>query len=262
MVVDDVRPDGHVHGDRYTAQVGLGEDAVTGIRRPGVREIAAERLPDPQAARNPVADGLVDLLAGFLGHPEGSLIELALHILAGGADQGDLEVVNDARPVQRDAADETAVHEVDHDGGKAGLDHVPTHSPQHRFPGRERRGNGVGQVAQALGREDSRQPFEKLGNRSPLGVRSPEAADVDLAGPVLQRIRPDPRSIKRPNRILGHALSITHRGRTWESLSETRTKRKNYLASGSYLRFSALFFAFRDRGGSTRPGILPNLGIP
>ena len=53
-----------------------------------------------------------------------------IDVLGRGAAKRDLEVVNEARAVQRDGGHVAALHQIDQDGRETGLDDVRAESPE------------------------------------------------------------------------------------------------------------------------------------
>ena len=72
-------------------------------------------------------DRFVDHPARFLGHAEGARQDLFVHILGGLADQRQLEVMDDPGPVERQAGNDAALHQVDEIAANAGAKDVSTH---------------------------------------------------------------------------------------------------------------------------------------
>ena len=85
--------------------------------------------PRPRPARDAVVDRAVQQAAGLLGHAEAAGTERFVDVLGRGADQRDLEVVNDRGAVGGDRRHEAALHQVDQHRTEPGLDHVRAEAP-------------------------------------------------------------------------------------------------------------------------------------
>src|SRR5688572_3567109 len=131
VVVNDVRPEGDVDGDRNTSEVGLQQNTVLSERRPKLCKPLSHRFSDPQAVCHAVIDRLVNAKTSLLGHSECSLFQLDIHVFAGRADKRKFEVVYHARSVKRHGSDKAAVHEIDYNRREAGLDDMTSKTPEY-----------------------------------------------------------------------------------------------------------------------------------
>ena len=129
MHVDDVGADRHVNGDRNLEPRRRAEDAGARELRLLSREEPQHRLADTEARSDAVVDRVVQQPSCFFGHPEAARAERLVDVLGRGADQRDLEVVNDRRAVGGDRRDEPALHQVDQHRAEAGLDDVCAQPP-------------------------------------------------------------------------------------------------------------------------------------
>jgi len=159
--VHDVGADRHVDGRRQTQAPGGSEQARLEVAGATRDQVAAQRGADAEALAVSLADRPVDLLAGFTGHPEGPGVETRRHVLRGPSGDRQLEVVNDAGAVQRDAAHEAAPHQVDDDRRQAHLQDVRTHAPEDGLAEAARPSDLAGQLAQRLAGEYPRQRREQ-----------------------------------------------------------------------------------------------------
>ena len=139
----------------------------TDASRPGERRARGERPRQALAHTLAVPRGRgyrrVHLRPGLLGHPEGPVREPALHVLAGPAERGELEVVNRGRAVERDVGHDPAGDQSPKQRSEPDLDHVPAdqeHDPaagagcgRHALDDRAQiaRGEHVGQAGEERG---------------------------------------------------------------------------------------------------------------
>ncbi len=151
-------------------------------------EMFGRRLAEPESARRASGDRLVQLPAGFFGHPELARSEARVDFLGRRARERDFEIVNQARAIHGDRGDEPPLHEIDDHGRQAGLDDVRPESPDDgpiAGPGRE---NGVDDRAKISGGEQvrpRREPPRETSRRIP---RRREALVAHFALPLVEGI--------------------------------------------------------------------------
>jgi hypothetical protein len=162
VIVNDVCAHRDMDGNGDAALVSLQQQAVFAELRMRPGKMAPEGFPDAQAVRNAVADRLIDIPARFLSHAECALFKLLLHVLAGGSGRGNLKIVNNARSVQGQSRDQSAVHQIDKDGRQAGFDDMPPQPTQNRLPLASRLHDGMCEITKILRRQNGRQPVQEL----------------------------------------------------------------------------------------------------
>ena len=137
----------------------------------------------PRGSEAPVADGVGD----FLGRPSG---------------EGDFEIVDDPRPVQGQALDPAAFHQVDEDGLKADLDDVGAAPEQDGLPLPMGLAHQSDELTEIPAGQDAGKRVEENGDVSAPSTGLANAAATTL----LRRPRRDRvfKSIGRGQRILRH----------------------------------------------------------
>jgi len=102
-------------------------------------------------------------------------------VLGRGAGHGDLEVVNDAGAVQRDAGHESPLHEVDDHRREADLDDVGAETPEDGPAAVAGAKDLVAQGSDRLAREHPGQRLDERGHRGAAAVRPAGVGEGDLA---------------------------------------------------------------------------------
>ena len=145
--VNDVGADGHVYGDR-DVEAGTGRQDTqfaVGVATSG--DVTPQGLAEPQIFLRSLSDDPIEYGPSLLGHAEAPLVEPRAHIFGSFAGRGEFEVVDDARPVERDRSEDPPLHEVDDHGRESDLDRVGAHSQGDTAPASACLGDGAGDIA-------------------------------------------------------------------------------------------------------------------
>ena len=122
--------DGDMDGDRGGIAIGLAQQAEVNETRVGD---GFEMLPERFAKTLLVIQCRVKLTAGFFSGSEAAVREHGFHVFAGLSGDGDFEIVNRGRAVERKGSGVTALHKIDQDGREAALDDMAAESPEDHF---------------------------------------------------------------------------------------------------------------------------------
>ena len=153
--VDDVGADCDMHGHGHPAANTGGQKAVAVVwKRSPVEQPTADRFTNAHAALRPISDRPVDDRGRLFGHAETAVVNPRLHFFGGLPDHGQLNIVNNAGAIERDAVDDPAFHQIDQDRIESDLDHVCPHPDQHQAALAVCRGDGINDLAQIISRQD------------------------------------------------------------------------------------------------------------
>src|ERR1051326_8035439 len=131
-LVPDLRAGGRVHSDRHAVPVAAEQNGHRAARESLARgERRRETLPVAEAPLGRIPDGGIHLPSGLLHHAEGAVAPPRLAALAGGAEGGELEVVDRGRAVHGDVAHDPPLQPAEHQGPEPHLDHVPAEHHDH-----------------------------------------------------------------------------------------------------------------------------------
>jgi hypothetical protein len=158
--------------------------------------VATEGRAQPEAIPVALHDRAVDLFTGLARHAEGPGAEARVHVLRGPAGHRELEVVNEARAVERQPRDEAAVHEVDEDRREADLQDMGAQAPEDRPLPPAGPVHLAREVAQDGSREDARKAVEKGGQAAARRDRPREVASAHLAPAAREGIGADPGQVQ------------------------------------------------------------------
>ena len=147
----------------------------------------------------------VHLAARLFSRAESSIRQDCLHVFAGLARDGDLEIVNRCRAVHHEAGYPAAPHQVQQHVAQAALDDVPAHAPQDRARFRPGPLQRVQHAAKRLSGEDLGEAFDQLGDAAAFLERPCELAHLQLAAALRDRDRLQSLERKRLFRVLTHA---------------------------------------------------------
>ena len=132
--MDDVRADGDVDRDRDSQPPGGGEKAQLLMGKIGFGDHPADARADAEPFGRSLADRPVDERARLPRGSEAPVADGVGDLLGRPSGEGDFEIVDDPRPVQGQALDPAAFHEVDENGLKADLDDVGAAPEQDGLP--------------------------------------------------------------------------------------------------------------------------------
>lgn len=206
MHVDDVRPDGDMHGHRDAQARACRKKALVLVGEIAALDQPAHGFSDAEPLPVPVPDRVVDHAAGLFGHAEGAGQDLLVHVLGCLADERELEVVDDAGAVQRQGGDDPALHEIDDHRREADLDGMGPHAEHHGPLVRARLDHGRGHFLQMLCAEDPGKAGEEVPEGAALPVRRGKLVDPHLAGAALEGVGPEPRGVEA-----AHELTVFRR---------------------------------------------------
>ncbi len=206
MLVDDVRADGDMDGDRDAALDARAQDAQLALRE--IAHRLAEGLPGAEAAGGAVGERGVHEARGFIDHAERSVVESALDVLARLALIGGLEVVDGAGAVERDCGKDAAPHGIDDHGIEPALDRMGAHHEDDRAAIAHRVADGGDDFPQVVRCQEVRQLFKKRAERAAPLSDPGEVADGNFARTLGKRVGLDFAEIQR--------LEIHDRGYTAE----------------------------------------------
>jgi len=197
MHVNDVRADRDVNRHR-DVQAGSGrQNAVRSAGEARTQDVGADRAAQALDLGGRCRDRPVEDRSGFGGHAEGAVVEGRADLFRGPAGHGHLQIVDDSGPVQGDSADDPALHQVDHDRAEARLDNVGAHAQDHRASSAVRGHDRGDDRPEVRRRQNLRQALQKRAERAARGPHAGELGHPQFAGPVGQRVGPDPPEIDR-----------------------------------------------------------------
>ncbi len=185
MLVDDLGTEGGVNAGRNPAAVRAQKYRQLGVRQGEILEGAGYRFSHPPAVSHAGDDGLVHPTAGFLRHAEGAIHQSASDILRGGAEAGDLVVVNRGGAIHREVSDHAALHELDQKRSETGLhDMAAQHGDDSALvPGSVR--DGVDDAQEITRDQNVGQSAEECGEAAIGSGRRGEFRGRDLVRPSL-----------------------------------------------------------------------------
>ena len=226
--VHDVGAERDVHGGGQAEPARGGEQARA--RRAagrGARGSGRARRPGPGPSASPSTIARLISSPGLARHAELARPEARGDVLRRVAGHRQLEVVDDARAVQREAGDEPPLHQVDEHRRQADLQDVRAQPPDDRPAQRARAQDLARHAAQRRRAARIRgSPSRNAARPLPRGVGARELRQRHLALAVGQRIRAHAGEVERlvaarPSPSGGHAPLRSPgrgRGRPWRGL--------------------------------------------
>lgn len=157
MLMNNVRTNGDVDGNGDVAHDTLVQNAQFPITELAGDNSFTERAPRADALFHAGGQRLVHEPPGFINHPKAAVIESALNVLAGLADISQFKIVDRARAVERDGAEDAALDEIDEHRVEAAFDRVRAHHHDDGLFVAHRRDRGSDNRAEIVADKDARQ---------------------------------------------------------------------------------------------------------
>ena len=187
--MDNVGPDCDMYAGRHLQPGTGGQHAQRGVGQLFGKNTVSHgpANPDP-LPYHPGLHGGVQKLPGFLRHAEPTGIQAGGHILGGRALIGQLKVVDNTGPVERNRGNNAALQEIDNQWRQADLERVSAHAQDNRPPGPDRGGNAAGDLCQVGSGQYAGQGVQKLSQAAAHPPRPAQALGGNLAAALTERI--------------------------------------------------------------------------
>ena len=196
--MDDVGPDGDVHGDRNAeprsgreqARVAMGKLSLASV------DVVADGFAEPFAFMGPAGDGLVQHAAGFFCHAESAVVDLRVDFLGRVPHERQFEIVNDPGAVHGHGRHDALLHEVHENRTQSDFDDMCADSHNDRPASAMGPRNGLRDLAQSFHPQDIGQRAKKW-LKLPHGSRGWQNRRLGLCCGVLERIGLEIRHVDR-----------------------------------------------------------------
>jgi len=189
MHLKDVGADAEMDSEGDAAAISGGQERNIEVTSADARveEKFSCRFAEPDATAMSGDGGFVEIEPGFAGEAEAAAGELGLDVFRGAAGEADFEIVDEGSAGGGDAGDVAAAHQINEDGGEAGLDDVAAQSPEDGLAAAPGAAEGFDQAAEFKPGQNGRERTEEVAEAGAAVERPGEILRPDFGGAARER---------------------------------------------------------------------------
>src|SRR5581483_8789373 len=200
-------------------------------------------------------------------HTERAALEAGPDVLRRPAAPGELEVVDEARPVHRDRCEPTARDQVDDERPEPDLDRMRAHAEHDGASAPDRPRDPRDGGAEVVRREDVGQAVDECADRETRAHGAPEQSGGDLARPASERNRAHAREVETPRgaalpRRPAHAVAPKSRRSTSSQSTWPTRMWVSWIRAESVLADTRRQRSTRPASGPPSPPVSPIVATP